>query len=102
MNRSVPAVTKSSEARWGEPLHGDNLYGNARRCFRRTLRLKQSCLETSTNHALKQIPQKLVVNVVVILHFLRLDERAQQTWTTVGRSLLKIGIPALDVFPENL
>ena len=33
--------------------------------------------------ALEQIPQKLVVNVVVILHFGRFDEGSQQARATV-------------------
>jgi hypothetical protein len=51
---------------------------------------------------LKQIPQKLVVHVVVVLDFLRLNEGAQQTRTAVGGRLLQIGIAALDVFTKNL
>src|SRR5260370_25838190 len=51
---------------------------------------------------LKQVPQKLVVNVVVILHFRRFYERAQQARAAVGRGLLQVEVAVLHVFAEEL
>jgi len=47
--------------------------------------------------SLEQVPQKLVVHLVVILHFLRFHERAQRARAAVGRGTLQISVAALHV-----
>jgi hypothetical protein len=49
---------------------------------------------------LEQVPEELVVHLVVELHFLRLHERPQRPRATVGRRLLQVGVPALHIFAE--
>jgi len=46
------------------------------------------------NAGSKQIPQILVIDLVVVLHSRRLDERAQQTWAAIDSSALEIDIMA--------
>src|ERR1700719_453283 len=47
---------------------------------------------------LKQIPEELIVNLVVVLHFRCLHERAQQTRAAISRRLLQFRITAFHVF----
>ena len=49
---------------------------------------------------LEQIPQKLVVHLVMELDFLGLDESAQSTRAAVSRGLLQIRIAALHIVAE--
>lgn len=51
-------------------------------------------------YCLEQIPEELVVYVVVVLHFLGLDEGSEQTRATVGRGLLQVGVASLYVLAE--
>ncbi len=51
---------------------------------------------------LEQIPQELVVDLVVELHFLRLDESPQRARAAIGRSLFQVRIARLHVFAEKL
>jgi hypothetical protein len=51
--------------------------------------------------SLKQIPQELVVDLVVELDFRGLYKGAQQPWTTIGRGLLQIGVAALHILTQN-
>ncbi len=51
---------------------------------------------------LKPVPEVLVVDVVVILHFGRFYERAQQTRAPVGRCFFEIGVAALYVLAHQL
>src|ERR1700722_5176588 len=51
---------------------------------------------------LELIPQILVVDLVVILHLRRFDDRAEEPRATVGRALLEIGIPTLHIGAEQL
>lgn len=46
---------------------------------------------------LEQVPEELVVNVVVILHFGRLHKRSQLARTTIGGRLLQVRIAPFDV-----
>jgi hypothetical protein len=50
---------------------------------------------------LKQIPEELIVDVVVILHLGRLHESSQQTGTAIGGRLLQVGVTSLYIFAEN-
>src|SRR5450631_4246509 len=50
---------------------------------------------------LKQVPQELVVDLVVELDFLRFDEGSQGAGATIGGSLFQVRVAALDVFPEH-
>src|SRR5690242_776330 len=54
--------------------------------------LRQNC------SYLEQIPQELVVDLMMKLDFLCLDEGSQRTGTTVGGGLLQVGISAFYVF----
>ena len=47
--------------------------------------------------ALEQIPERLVVNLVVELHFWSLDECAEVAGAAVGSGLLQIGEAALHI-----
>jgi len=47
---------------------------------------------------LEQIPEELVVDVVVILHLGRLHEGSEQTRTAVGGGLFQVGVTAFYVF----
>ena len=51
---------------------------------------------------LEQIPERLVVDRVVELHFGAFDDGAQFARAAVGGGLLQIGITALHVGAENL
>src|SRR5664279_2086491 len=51
---------------------------------------------------LELVPQELVVNVVVELHFRRLDHSSQQSRATVGCCLLQLGETALHVVAQQL
>src|SRR5947209_7218669 len=51
---------------------------------------------------LEQVPQELVVDVVVILHLGRLHKGSQQTRAAVRRRLLQICVATLHVFAEKL
>src|SRR5271167_409263 len=51
--------------------------------------------------SLEEIPQELIVDLMVELDFLRFDEGAEGPWTTVGRSLFQVGVASLHVFPEQ-
>ena len=55
-------------------------------------------VKTDSEH----VPQELVIDVVVILHLLRLDEGPQETRAAVGGGLLQVGVAALDVLTEQL
>src|SRR6266567_1126031 len=46
---------------------------------------------------LEEIPEQLIVDVVVELHLRRLDDRAQQAGAAVRRSLLQIGVASLHI-----
>ena len=59
-------------------------------------------LEVGWFRSLEQVPEELVVDLVVVLHFRRLDEGAQQARAAVGRGLLQVGVAALDVVAEQL
>ena len=50
---------------------------------------------------LKQIPQELVVDLMVELDFLRFDEGSEGAGAAVGGGLLKVCVAALDVFAEQ-
>src|SRR3984957_4690383 len=58
--------------------------------------LRQNC------NVLEQVPEELVVDVVVILHLGRLHEGSQQTRTAVRRCLLQISIAAFYVFTQQI
>ena len=47
--------------------------------------------------SLKQVPQELVVDVVVVLHLGRLHESPEQAWAAIGGGLLQVGIARFDV-----
>ena len=47
-------------------------------------------LGSPTCKRLKQVPEILIVDFVVILHFLGLHERAEQTRTPIGTRLFEI------------
>src|SRR5579862_5248504 len=51
---------------------------------------------------LEQVPEGLVVDGVMELHFGALDDGAQESRATIGGGLLQIGVAALDVGAENL
>ena len=51
---------------------------------------------------LELVPEELVIDLVMELHFLRLDERSQQARATVSGCLLKIGKASLYIFTEQL
>src|SRR5882762_4901712 len=51
---------------------------------------------------LEHVPEELVVDLVVVLHFGSLNESSQQARTTIRRGLLEVGVAALDVFTEKL
>src|SRR5579871_2278830 len=51
---------------------------------------------------LEQIPQELVVNIVMILDFRGLHEGPQKPRAAVGGGLLQVGIPAFHVFAKQL
>ncbi len=48
---------------------------------------------------LEEIPQKLVVDFVVVLHFGGFDESAKQPGAAVGSRALQVRITALHVSP---
>jgi hypothetical protein len=50
---------------------------------------------------LKQIPEELVVDLVVELDFLRFDEGSEGAGAAVGGGLLKVCVAALDVLAEQ-
>jgi hypothetical protein len=49
---------------------------------------------------LEQVPQELVVDLVVVLHLGRLDEGSQRAWAAVRGGLFQIGIPSFHVFAQ--
>src|SRR4051794_29473851 len=51
---------------------------------------------------LKQVPQKLVVDIVVVLHFGRFHECAELARAAIGGGAFQIGIALLDVLAEDL
>jgi hypothetical protein len=59
---------------------------------------QKNIFESLTRHrALEQVPEELVVHLVVILHFLRLDESAQCARAAVGGRALQIGIAVFHI-----
>src|ERR1035441_5204813 len=54
-----------------------------------------------TAWSLEQIPQELVVDLVVELNLLRLDESSQGAGAAVGGGFLQIGVAAFDVLAED-
>src|ERR1019366_3905514 len=52
--------------------------------------------------ALEHVPERLVVDLVVVLHFRGLDERSKLARRTISRGLLEIGKPALHIGAKNL
>ena len=77
-------------------------------CYRRVAppmekaeaRKRPGLSSTHLQRSLEHVPQELIVNFVVILHFLRLDERPQQTRATVGGGTLQVGETLLHVRAE--
>src|SRR6516164_4416021 len=61
----------------------------------------QNQVRASPAVALKQVPQELVVDVVVVLEFRRLDKCAQQPGAPVGRGLLQVAISRLYVLAQQ-
>ena len=61
--------------------------------------LDQGVLADSSD--LEQVPEELVVDLVVELDFLRFDESAQRARTTIRGGLFQVGITALHVFAEQ-
>src|SRR5580658_5621942 len=55
----------------------------------------------SVAFGLEQIPQELVVDLVMELDFRRFDEGSQSARATVGGGLLQVGIAAFDVFAQK-
>src|SRR5260370_2154880 len=62
----------------------------------------QGNLAKQNGCALEQVPQELVVDVVVILHLGRFDKSSEQTRTAVRRRLLQVCVASLHVFTEKL
>ena len=50
---------------------------------------------------LEEIPEQLVVHIVMELNLRSLDDRTQQPRAPVRRSLLQIGIPGLNILTEQ-
>src|ERR1700687_1192032 len=61
-----------------------------------------STARITTRLQLELVPKVLVVYIVVVLHFGRFHERAQQAGTAIGRCLLQIGVAALHVLAQQL
>ena len=61
-----------------------------------------SFIRLQTSCSLEQVPEELVVDFVVELHFRRLHERAQQPRAAVGRGLLQVRVAALHILAEQL
>src|SRR5581483_7590652 len=55
----------------------------------------------SPKSALKQVPQELVVYLVMELDLLGFYERSQRTRATIGRSLLQVRIPAFHILAQQ-
>src|ERR1700675_4482663 len=55
-----------------------------------------------TSRDLEQVPQELVVDLVVELDFLRFDESAQRARTTIRGGLFQVGITALTSSPSSV
>src|SRR6267378_3813786 len=51
---------------------------------------------------LKQVPEELVVYLVVILHFGSFHKRAQSTRTAIRGGLLQVRVASLHVFTQKL
>src|SRR5438552_13818775 len=51
---------------------------------------------------LEHVPKVLSVDLVVILHFRRLHDRAERTGTAVCRSLFQIGVAGLHILTKEL
>src|SRR5271165_6380858 len=51
---------------------------------------------------LELVPEELVIDVVVILHFWRLHESSQEARTTVRGSLLQVSIASFHICAEQL
>src|SRR5271155_796468 len=59
-------------------------------------------IETSMQSFLELVPEKLVINFVVELHFLRLHKSTEQARAAVRRRFLQVSISALHIFAEQL
>src|SRR6478752_5072515 len=69
----------------------------------RSWRTRPSLISASTTPAgLEQVPQELIVNVVVVLHLRRLHKCTQQAWTAIGCSLFQVHVPRLRILAEQL
>jgi hypothetical protein len=51
---------------------------------------------------LEEVPEELVVDLVVVLDFGRFDEGAEGAGAAIGGSAFEIGVAALDVGAEEL
>src|SRR5690242_9447298 len=73
-----------------------------RRCRNRKARIALATRASlSCGENLELVPEELVIDLVMELHFRNFDERAQQPRAAVRRTLLEICVPALDVFAEQ-
>src|SRR5215471_8906389 len=55
----------------------------------------------NADERLEQIPEELIVDFVVILHFGRLYERSEEARAAIGRGLLQVAVPSLYVCAEK-
>src|SRR3954471_5119115 len=65
------------------------------------LRSRRFCWSVRSDLRLEQVPEGLVVDLVVELHFGSLDEGAEVASAAVGGSLLEIGETALHIGAED-
>src|ERR1700736_1055524 len=65
-------------------------------------RLASPFVFSATPSLLENIPEQLVVNIVVELNLARLHDGSQQTWATIGRGLLQVGIPGFHILAQDL
>ena len=57
---------------------------------------------SSFQDRLEQVPQELVVDIVVVLDLGGLDERSQQARAAIGRGLFQIGVALFTSSPKSL
>ena len=64
-------------------------------------RVRWGLARTAARGELELVPEELVVNFVVELHFLRLDDRAEEARAAVRGRLLEVGVAGFDVIAQT-
>ena len=86
---ATPGPPATGLRRWGGPLGSGDLGRN-------------SPGHNNPGFALEQVPERLVIDLVVVLHLGGLDKGSQIARGAIGRGLLEIDETALHVFAQDL